>query len=91
MSRAIRSTLAVLTLWVVAAGGAVHALPLAPRPEAPRLFETLREWVAARFPSVLTSPREKAGGDMDPNGSPRLQPLAPGATTEAGGDMDPDG
>lgn len=101
MSRAIRSLVAVLALTALTVG-AVHALPPAPRPEPPGLFDALREWAFARLLPGLESLWEKAGLEMDPNGAkaglemdpdgaPRTQTLDPGATTEEGCEMDPNG
>jgi hypothetical protein len=90
MSRILRPFVAVLALTALTAG-AVHALPSAPRPEPPGLFDALREWAFARLLPGLESVWEKAGLEMDPNGAPRTQTPDPGATTEEGCEMDPDG
>lgn len=90
MSRSIRSIVVVLALTAFTAGAA-HALPPAPRPEPPGLFDALREWAFTRLLPGLESLWEKEGAEMDPNGAPRTQTLDPGATTEEGCEMDPDG
>jgi len=90
MSRILRPIVAALALTAVTAG-AVHALPPVPRPKPPGLFDALREWAFARLLPGLEPLREKAGGEMDPDGAPHTQTPDPGATTEAGLEMDPNG
>ena len=82
MPRTIRSFAAALVLLVLAAGAAPR--PLAVRPAPAGFFDSLWEWVSWHLPAW-----NKAGGDMDPNGSRLQAPSLP--TSDAGGEMDPDG
>jgi hypothetical protein len=84
MQRMIRSFALALILLIPAAG-AVQARPLAVRAAPVGFFEELWRWVSAQVPGWV-----KAGGAMDPNGTPH-NPLAPLPTTDAGGDLDPNG
>ena len=90
MSRKIRCLAAVLVLTLLSAGAA-QARSLQSRTGGPGFLDTLWHWLAVRYAPGLAAIWEKAGSDMDPNGSTLHLSSPPPPSTDAGSSMDPDG
>lgn len=88
MPRNIRS-IAFALLLVLVSVSAAQALPLV---EGPRsgLIDRVLNWMGTLLSSDVTSVWDRAGSDMDPNGSPQDGTLPP-PTSDEGSQMDPNG